>query len=107
MVIMKVAGQRAHAFHKNFVAKRSDGVYLKCGLPGGKQYKLPVVSKCDYLGITLSYTRYEADTVARRIQAADAAYNTRLDVYLTCVLSTLKHGYSLRDSRRRLSMGSS
>ena len=107
VVIMKITGQRAHAFHNNFATKRSEGVFLKCGLPGGKQYELPLVSKCDYLGTTLTYTRYEADTVARRIQAADMAYKRlravlsckrvlslkqRLEVYQTCVLSTLKHG---------------
>ena len=106
-VTIKVSGKRASAFNKNYVVRRTDGVFLKSCSRDGKTFKVPIVARCDYLGAVLSYTHFERDTVARRVKAADYAYSRlkqvlgcrrqlslkqRLEVYDTCVLSTLRHG---------------
>ena len=82
-------------------------VFLRCSSREGRTYRISIVSKCGYLGATLSYGKYEQDTVQRRIKAAEFAdrhlktvlrergavpLHQRLCVYETCVLSTLKHG---------------
>ena len=69
----------------------------------GHTWRLPVVTKHDYLGATLSYTRMEDLTVTRRIRAAQASFDrlkpviahkalaltTRLRIWQACVVSSL------------------
>ena len=69
----------------------------------GHSWCLPVVSKHDYLGATLSYTRMEDLTATRRIQAAQTSFDRlkpvithrglplclRLRIWRTCVVSSL------------------
>ena len=84
--------------------RRADGVFLKCSTRSGKTYLVPLVKKWDYLGATLSYVTHAADTVSRRVRAADHAFSKlkqvlgarrslpihqRLAVYDACVQSTL------------------
>ena len=66
-------------------------------------WRLPVASKHDYLGATLSYTRMEDLTATRRIQAAQTSFDRlkpvithrgfplcmRLRIWRTCVVSSL------------------
>ena len=72
--ILRIQGTRFRAFQKNFIVKRPNGVFLKCCTTEGKAYHVPIVKKWNYLGSTLSYFSFDADTVARRIQAADHAF---------------------------------
>ena len=102
--MLKVAGPKERAFYKNYVMRRADGVFLKCSTRSGKTYLVPLVKKWDYLGATLSYVTHAADTVSRRVRAADHAFSKlkqvlgarrslpihqRLAVYDACVQSTL------------------
>ena len=103
--ILKVVGPRLHAFQKNFILRRANGVFLKCKCTNrDTTYHIPIVKRWDYLGSTLSYTGFAQDTVLRRVKAADHAFAKlrnvlgcrrslalaqRLAVYDTCVLSTL------------------
>ena len=102
--MLKVVGPKERAFYKNYVMRRADGVFLKCSTRSGKTYHVPLVKKWDYLGATLSYAAHAADTVSRRVRAADHAFSKlkqvlgarrslpihqRLAVYDACVQSTL------------------
>ena len=102
--ILKVVGPKARAFYKNYVMRRSHGIYLKCITRSGRVYHVPLVKKWDYLRATLSYTHHAADTVQRRLKAADHAFSKLrhvlgahrglpvkqcLVVYDACVQSTL------------------
>ena len=102
--ILKVVGRKERAFYKNYVMRRADGVFLKCSTRSGKTYHVPLVKNWDYLGATLSYAAHAADTVSRRVCAADHAFSKlkqvlgarrslpihqRLAVYDACVQSTL------------------
>ena len=102
-----MVGKRAHAFNKNYVVRRREGVFVKSCSSAGERFSVPIVSKCDYLGAVLSYTHFERDTMARRVRAADFAYSRlkqvpgsrrmltmsqRLEVYDVCILRTLRRG---------------
>ena len=69
-------------------------------------YSLPLVSKTDYLGVTLSYRAFDHDTVVRRVKAANICFRIlrkwlldqhhpltiRLRLYNQCVLPTVSYG---------------
>ena len=105
--ILRVVGPRLHAFQKNFIMRRANGVFLKCRCTSSDTtYHIQIVKRSDYLGSTLSYTAFAQDTVLRRVKAADHAFAKlknvlgcrrslalaqRLAVYDTCVMSTLMY----------------
>ena len=85
------------------MARRADGVFLKCKAKSGKVYWVPVVSKWGYLGAVLTYKHPEKETLDRRMKAAEYAFqrlkpvigckrgvplHLRLQVYQACVMAT-------------------
>ena len=71
--IIKIVGRKRTACEKSYVMRRSHGL-LKCSSRDGRTYHVPIVQRWDYLGATLSYKSHDADTVAKRVKAAVAAF---------------------------------
>ena len=71
---LRVKGPRQHASLSDYVAKRSDGVFIKSKARSANAYKVPVVGKWGYLGAVISYNNFEKETLDRRLQAAELAY---------------------------------
>ena len=119
-VMLSVRGTRQHAFCRNFVVRRKEGVYLKCKTGEGVEFKVPIVKRWGYLGATISYANFEKDTIDRRLQAAEHAFHRlkpvlgcrrgvplslRVQVYQTCVRTTLQYaifaaGFGPMEARR-------
>ena len=105
-VILRVEGPRKHGFHKQYVAKRCDGVYLKCAAREGQVFRVPMVKSWGYLGAIIGYGNFQRDTLTRRLTAAEHAFQRlkpvlgsrrvvplkhRVQVYNACVMSTLQY----------------
>ena len=103
--INRLVGPRQAAFNKQYIARRKNGVCLKF-IGKSKTFWIPVAKKWDYLGATITYRNFEADTVLRRIKASDHAFARlkpvlgchrklklcqRLAVHTACVTSTLHY----------------
>ena len=103
-VILKVTGAKQHAFARNYVSRRQDGVFLTCRAPSGAEVEVPIVRTRGYLGATISYGNFERATLDRRLQVAEHAYKRlkpvlgcrrgvplalRVQVYQVCVVTTL------------------
>ena len=76
----------------------------------GRPLKLPIVQKITYLGIILSFGKFERDSVSHRVAQADSqrfrlqkilngrhalSLRRRLSVWRTCVSTSLLHGLSV------------
>ena len=76
----------------------------------GRPLKLPIVQKITYLGIILSFSKFERDSVLHRVAQADGqrfrlqkilngrhalSLHRRLSVWRTCVSTSLLHGLSV------------
>lgn len=76
----------------------------------GRPLKLPIVQKITYLGIILSFGKFERDSVLHRVAQADGQHvrlqkilngrhalslHHRLSVWRTCVSTSLLHGLSV------------
>ena len=105
--MMTVAGARATQFQSKYVHRYKEGPFLRCMVSVADVKFLPMVSKTGYLGASISYHRFERDTIDRRVRAAQTAFDRlkkvlcdrahhrlvdRLRLYNTCIWSTLTYG---------------
>ena len=105
VVMLRIVGQKERAFRRNHIIHSQDEMFLKCSTPRNT-YRIPVVHKWDYLGAVVGYRKPATDTVERRLKAAEYAFKRlkpvignrrtlpmqqRLQVYDTCVVSTLSY----------------
>ena len=103
VAIIRLVGKSAQAFLKRWTSRTKEGPRLH--LPD-QSFSLPLVSKTDYLGVTLSYRAFDHDTVVRRIKAANVCFRIlrkwlldqhhpltiRLRLYNQCILPIVSYG---------------
>ncbi|CAE7762323.1 Pol [Symbiodinium sp. CCMP2592] len=69
VVMMSFAGTRFQQFQQTYIRRLKTGPVIRCPMPDGTKRDLSLVSKTSYLGVIISYHRFERDTVDRRVQA--------------------------------------
>ena len=103
VAIMRLVGKIAQAFLKRWTSRIKEGPRLH--LPD-QSFSLPLVSKTDYLGVTLSYRAFDHNTVLRKVKAANVCFRIlrkwlldrhhhltiRFRLYNQSVLPTVSYG---------------
>ena len=101
-VLLELRGTKAKKTKAQVLTQRQKSLHLVVE-HAGTQWKLPVVSKLDYLGAVLSYHKPKDATVDRRLQASRAAFERlrpvltnqnlplriRVRLWETCVVCTM------------------
>eukprot|EP00438_Fugacium_kawagutii_P007773 Skav210423 [mRNA] locus=scaffold1573:338040:344165:+ [translate_table: standard] len=105
-VLISLGGSQAAKVMAQHIRKGKDGTQLAIPLPNNTWVYIPVVSQTRYLGVQISYKQFEDQTVAFRISQAQSTFSrlrrwlrsraiparTRLQMWQTCVWSTLTYG---------------
>ena len=100
---MRLVGKNAQTFLKRWTSRPKEGPLLH--LPD-IALCLPIVSKTNYLGITIKFNAFANDTVTRRVTAANVCFrilrpwlmdihhpfHVRIRLYNQCVLPTVSYG---------------
>ena len=104
--LLALTGTQKKKAYGSHVEWHRDGESL-CVAVGSSQVRIPIVDQLPYLGIQLSYGRFEAQTIQTRIDRATTQFNAltsvlrttskfsrqqRLRIYKACVWSALRFG---------------
>ena len=105
--LMTYTGAGQYRMRKRHIRTVKGTSYLVCVCPDGAAFRLPIVQKFGYLGITISYVRPEKHTLQRRLMAAEYAHKrirsvlrsfrthslkARVALYFQVVWPTLHYG---------------
>lgn len=105
-VIIKIGGTNCRLVQKKYILVDSHGPHILIPRTQGGTYRLPVRTQAKYLGIMVSYGMFERQTTQLRIKAARHTFarlyrwirakqipkTTRLQIWHSCVLSTMVYG---------------
>ncbi|OLP80374.1 hypothetical protein AK812_SmicGene39212 [Symbiodinium microadriaticum] len=91
--VLFLRGKAAAGLKKRFVKWHRDKYVLVLGTDGftGREVRLPIVDKLEYLGAVLSYGPMESQTIQHRASKAWANF-TKLRLFKACVVPALLYG---------------
>ena len=104
--ILSLSGTRKHRCIREYTEQNSQSSYLRVSMDGESAH-IPLVEVLPYLGVQLSYGRFEAQTLQYRLDKAVAKFNmlsnvlrtnskfganNRVRIYKSCVWASMRYG---------------
>jgi len=104
--IIKIGGTNCRDIQRKYILTDNHGPYLLIPRGSGSMSRLPVRTQAKYLGVMVGYNLFEHKTIQMRIKAARHSFarlrrwlcakqlskKTRLQLWHSCVFSTLVYG---------------
>ena len=106
VLIISFGGTNYRRLQQHLVQRGEQGFYVCIPRAGGRHSKLPVQKMTTYLGVQMSYTSFEAQTLTHRMTAAKTTFcrlrrwlrsrqlmqKTKLHLWHSCIYTTLIYG---------------